>query len=146
MNEAPVVKVTIDLGAPSEDVSPYFTDPGRHIKWMGTKADLSAVSGGVYRVTRGDGFIGEGVYREVRPPRLIAFTWGWAHERAVQSGDGRSSLAADVLPAGRTSVVVAFEDDEAGCRVCCGTTTSRPTSSLRATALPGRHTSIDSAR
>ncbi len=91
------------VGAPPEIVFPYFTDPIRYAKWMGSSATLEPAPGGVYRVSMRDGVEVIGEFLEVDPPRLVVFTWGWSRDPVVAPGS--------------TRVVVTFAAEGAGTRV-----------------------------
>jgi uncharacterized protein YndB with AHSA1/START domain len=49
--------------------------------------ELNVTPGGRYGIsvnnsTNGDRYIGSGVYREVKPPEKLVFTWAWTHKKA----------------------------------------------------------------
>ena len=56
MTATSAVEVTMHIAATPGDVFRYFTDPARHVQWMGSEAKLEPVPGGVYRVQMPDGF------------------------------------------------------------------------------------------
>jgi len=51
--DAGEVTQEIVIGAPPDTVFPYFTDPERMVRWMGTEADIDARPGGAYRILVG---------------------------------------------------------------------------------------------
>ncbi|HEY4170862.1 MAG TPA: SRPBCC domain-containing protein [Reyranella sp.] len=72
--------------APIERVFAAWTDPGQFMQWMCPpgfgldRCELEARTGGVWRVhgykPDGSPFAKSGVYREVRRPERLVFTWG----------------------------------------------------------------------
>ena len=103
MTAVDVLEVSVHIDAQPETVFPYFTDPARYVRWMGTEATLEAVPGGVYRVRMRDGVEAAGEFLEVEPPHRLVFTWGWN--------------GAHPVPPGTTRVVVTFEAEDGGTRV-----------------------------
>ena len=67
----------IMIDATPETIWPFLTEPGRHIEWMGTEADLDARRGGVYRVHVGGRTHSGGEFVEVVPNEKVVFTFGW---------------------------------------------------------------------
>lgn len=90
--------------APRETVFRYFTDPGRHAGWIGTRAELDPRPGGIYRVQMDRGVAIVGEYVEIDPPRRLVFTWGWETERPLP-------LGADAVRAGSTKVEIDLIDE-----------------------------------
>jgi uncharacterized protein YndB with AHSA1/START domain len=115
MSEPSEVEVTRRVAATPETVFPYFTEPARHVQWMGTTATLEPKPGGAYRLRMGDGFGVDGEYLELAPPHRVIIAWGWA------PGSGRHSKHGpqpdDAVPAGSTRVAVTVEPDAGGSRV-----------------------------
>jgi len=103
MTDPGVLEVTVHIAARPETVFPYFTDPARYIRWMGSRATLDPVPGGSYRVGMRDGVEAVGEFLEVDPPHRLVFTWGWTHDHAVAPGS--------------TRVVVTLEEEHGGTRV-----------------------------
>lgn len=89
MTEPDVLEVSVLVAARPETVFPYFTDPERYVRWMGTSAILDAVPGGSYRVGIRDGVEAAGEFLEVDPPHRVVFTWGWTDRFAVEPGTTR---------------------------------------------------------
>jgi uncharacterized protein YndB with AHSA1/START domain len=102
-------------GSP-ENVFLYFTDPDRHVQWMGSQAELEPVPGGIYRLQMLDGFRAAGTFVELEPPHRLVFTWGFADEDAVQRSKHEQVAAAsgNPMPAGSTRVTVTLEPDNDG--------------------------------
>ncbi len=79
--------MTRRFAAPCDAVFRAWIDPEQFARWIGprslttTVTKMDPVPGGAYRLVmhRPDGgtHIGQGVYREVMPPRRLAFTWAW---------------------------------------------------------------------
>jgi uncharacterized protein YndB with AHSA1/START domain len=115
------VEVSVRIAAAPQQVFPYFTDPARHVEWMGSEARLEPVPGGVYRVRMGDGFAAAGAFVVVEPPRRVVFTWGWADDEAAQhvfrehGEDAKPDGSA--LPPGSTRVVVTLDAEDGGTRL-----------------------------
>ena len=89
MTEPDVLEVSVHIAARPETVFPYFTDPERYVRWMGTSATLVAVPGGSYRVGIRDVVEAAGEFLEVDPPHRVVFTWGWTDRFAVAPGTTR---------------------------------------------------------
>lgn len=92
------------IAARPTTVFPYFIDPERMVRWMGTTADLDPRPGGVFRVDYRGRDVARGTYLEVDPPRRIVFTWGWE-----MPGDpvppGASTVEVTLTPDGDSTVV-----------------------------------------
>ena len=82
MTEIAPVEVTVQVPAAPPDVFGFFTDPARYVRWMGSRADLEPVPGGVYRVQT-HGFCATGRFLAVEPPHLLVFSWGFADDEAA---------------------------------------------------------------
>jgi uncharacterized protein YndB with AHSA1/START domain len=67
----------IMIDATPETIWPFLTEPGRHVEWMGTVADIDPRPGGVYRVLVGGENQSAGEYVEVVPMQKLVFTFGW---------------------------------------------------------------------
>jgi uncharacterized protein YndB with AHSA1/START domain len=77
----------VTVAAPPESVFPYFTDPDRMIRWMGTEAELDARPGGIFHVLVRGEHPARGEYVEIDPPGRVVFTFGWDQpDWAVQPG------------------------------------------------------------
>jgi uncharacterized protein YndB with AHSA1/START domain len=86
------VQVKRTFAAPREKVFQAWTDPKIMTKWFARckncppaqiqEADVRP--GGRYRVVvvdeKGKAYRGRGVYREVRAPERLVFTWSWDHD------------------------------------------------------------------
>jgi uncharacterized protein YndB with AHSA1/START domain len=108
--ETGAVTREISVAAPPETVFPYFTDPDRMTRWMGTEAELDARPGGVLNVTVGGSHVALGEYVEVDPPSRVVFTWGWEdQETAVPPGS--STVEITLTPDGEGTKVVLVHRD-----------------------------------
>jgi uncharacterized protein YndB with AHSA1/START domain len=103
MTDVTVLEVTVHIAAAPETVFPYFTDPARYVRWMGSQATLDPVPGGAYRVNMREGVQTAGEFVEVDPPHRLVFTWGWTND--------------DAVPPGSTRVVVTLVAEDGGTRV-----------------------------
>jgi uncharacterized protein YndB with AHSA1/START domain len=70
----------IVIDATPETIWPFLTEPGKHVEWMGTTADIDARPGGVYRVLVGGENQSGGEFVEVVPHEKLVFTFGWDQE------------------------------------------------------------------
>ena len=70
----------IMIDATPETIWPFLTEPGKHIEWDGTVAELDPRPGGVYRVLVAGQYQSAGEYVEVEPMRKVVFTFGWEQE------------------------------------------------------------------
>ena len=93
------VVVQVHINAAPEVVFPYFTDPEKMTKWMGSQVVLEPKPGGVYQVQVSERDIARGEYLEVIPPRRVVFTFGWI---------------GSPLPPGSSTVEVTLEPSEGG--------------------------------
>ena len=70
----------IMIDATPETIWPFLTEPGKHVEWDGTVADLDPRPGGIYRVLVRGQFQSAGEYVEVVPNEKVVFTFGWEQE------------------------------------------------------------------
>jgi uncharacterized protein YndB with AHSA1/START domain len=70
----------IMIDATPETIWPFLIDPGKHIEWDGTVAELDPRPGGVYRVLVQGEHQSAGEYVEVDPMKKVVFTFGWEQE------------------------------------------------------------------
>jgi uncharacterized protein YndB with AHSA1/START domain len=137
VTEIAPVEVSMHVAARPGDVFSYFTDPARHVRWMGSEAVLEPVPGGEYRVRMPDGFAAAGSFVAVEAPHRVVFTWGFAddeaaartkHEPGEAAGAGDDADAgagggagdgagASAMPAGSTRVMVTLEPEDGGTRL-----------------------------
>jgi uncharacterized protein YndB with AHSA1/START domain len=118
MAEAPVV-VSMHIPAAPEDLFPYFTDPARHVQWMGSEAKLEPAPGGVYRIRMPDGFAAAGEFLQVEPPHRVVFSWGFADDEAARRTKHQrdEATSGSAMPPGSTRVVVLLDSEEGGSRL-----------------------------
>lgn len=119
MSEKFDVQVSVQIAARADEIFPYFTDPARHVQWMGSHADLDPVPGGRYRVQMPDGFRAAGEFVELDPPHRLVFTWGFADEDAVKRSKSEQVAAGNgnPMPAGSSRVTVTLEPEDDGTRL-----------------------------
>ena len=82
-----VLRLKRTFAAPRETVFRAWTEPEELVKWWGPKGftvpicEMEVRPGGGYRTCMrspdGDEYCVRGIYREVRPPERLAFTWAW---------------------------------------------------------------------
>ena len=70
----------IMIDATPETIWPFLTEPGKHVEWQGTVAELDPRPGGVYRVLVAGQFQSAGEYVEVVEREKVVFTFGWEQE------------------------------------------------------------------
>jgi uncharacterized protein YndB with AHSA1/START domain len=92
----------VRIDARPETVFPYFTDPGRIVRWKGREAELEPQPGGIYRVVIRDGQVARGEYVEVTPYTRVVFTWGWEDGAFAP---GTSTVEIDLVPDGEGTIV-----------------------------------------
>ena len=117
MTDIAPVEMTIHVPAAPADVFPYLTDPARYVRWMGSKAQLEPVPGGVFRLDMADGFAAAGTFADVVFPRQVVFTWGFADDEAASHTKGGGAPSAGAMPAGSTRVTVTLQDCGDGTRL-----------------------------
>jgi uncharacterized protein YndB with AHSA1/START domain len=101
-----VVEREVRIAARPETVFAFFTDPEKMVQWKGSKAELDAHPGGIYRVEINDRAIVRGEYLEVDPPSRVVFTWGWEGQESGQGGHA--------VPPGSSRVEISLEPDGDG--------------------------------
>ena len=85
MTDSKVLTATVRIGAPPEDVFPYFVDPALLIQWIGESADLHPEPGGLFALDFSNTPV-RGEYVEIEPPRRVVFTWGVVGRGAMPPG------------------------------------------------------------
>jgi uncharacterized protein YndB with AHSA1/START domain len=88
----------IMIDATPETIWPFLTEPGKHIEWDGTVAELDPRPGGVYRVLVQGEHQSAGEYVEVDPMKRVLFTFGWEQE-------------GHPIPPGSTTVEITLQPD-----------------------------------
>lgn len=66
---------SIDIAAPREVVFAHLTSPERITRWLGQRAELHPVPGGIFAVDV-NGTLVRGEYLELDPPRRVVVSWG----------------------------------------------------------------------
>jgi uncharacterized protein YndB with AHSA1/START domain len=98
------LKCEVRVEADPETVFPFFTDPGKLTRWMGTQAELDPRPGGIYRVQVLEQWTARGEYVEVDPPRRVVFTWGWENEGSAVA-PGASTVEVSLVADGAGTLV-----------------------------------------
>src|SRR5438067_2441693 len=70
----------IMIDATPETIWPFLVEPGKHIEWDGTVAELDPRPGGIYRVLVAGQHQSAGEYVEVVPMEKVVYTFGWEQE------------------------------------------------------------------
>jgi uncharacterized protein YndB with AHSA1/START domain len=68
------------VDASPETIWPFLTEPGKHVEWDGTVAEIDPRPGGIYRVLVRGEFQSAGEYVEVVPNEKVVFTFGWEED------------------------------------------------------------------
>jgi uncharacterized protein YndB with AHSA1/START domain len=103
------VRAEIVIDAPPERVFPYFTEPERMARWLGTAAQLEPRPGGQFAVEVGDVAV-RGSYEELEPPRRIVFTWGVPGWQSMAPGTTRVEVTLEPTGRGGTRVALTHHD------------------------------------
>lgn len=111
-SEGHVLRMEREFKAPPERVFAAFTDPRLFAQWWGPEGmacpvcEIDLRVGGKWRTcmrgTMGEHWV-SGVYREIAPPRRLAFTWAW-EENGVRGHETLVEL--EFLPAGGNTRLV----------------------------------------
>jgi uncharacterized protein YndB with AHSA1/START domain len=116
-SSATTLKITRAFRAPRERVFRAWTTPQALTKWWGPpgyecpSAEVDLRPGGKYRLAMrklpdGDVFYLSGVYREVRAPQRLIYTWSWEGQPEM----GETLVTVEFLDrAGSTEVVLTHE-------------------------------------
>jgi uncharacterized protein YndB with AHSA1/START domain len=102
-----VVEREVRIAARPETVFEFFTDPDKHLLWMGRRAELDPRPGGIYDVEINDRSHGRGEFVEVEPPSRLVFTFGWVGQEAGGGGE-------HAVPPGSSRVEVTLAPDGDG--------------------------------
>jgi uncharacterized protein YndB with AHSA1/START domain len=94
----------IMIDATPESIWPFLTEPGKHVEWDGTIAEIDPRPGGIYRVLVAGQFQSAGNYVEVVPKKKVVFTFGWEQEDHP-------------IPAGSTTVEITLHPEGQKTRV-----------------------------
>lgn len=70
----------IMIDATPQTIWPFLAEPGKHVEWQGTFAEIDPRPGGIYRVLVGGQFQSAGEYVEVVRYEKVVFTFGWEAE------------------------------------------------------------------
>jgi uncharacterized protein YndB with AHSA1/START domain len=89
----------IEIAAPPEVVYSHFTDPARLVRWMGDRATLQAVAGGVFHVDI-NGVLIRGHFISLDPGRAIEIAWGELGNAAMPPGSTRLLIEFAAVPGG----------------------------------------------
>jgi len=92
----------VRIDASPETVFEYFVDPEKLCRWMGLSAELDAAPGGVFDCEVTPTFHAVGEFKEIDPPRLVSFTWGW---QGGPVAPGASLVTITLIPEGDATVV-----------------------------------------
>jgi len=108
------LRLTRVVPAPRDAVFRAWTEPEQLKRWWVPfpgmsvpAAEVDLRPGGRYRFTmrnaKGEEFGLTGVYREVRPPERLVYTWRW--EGTERAGDGETLVTVDFEASGATTLL-----------------------------------------
>ena len=97
------IVATEHIKAPPDVVFPYFTDPELIVTWIGERAELDPVAGGVFSLDIG-GNLARGAYITVDPPYRVVFSWGIPGNDELPPGG--STVEVVLTPDGDDTMVV----------------------------------------
>jgi uncharacterized protein YndB with AHSA1/START domain len=94
------IELEVRIDAKPETIFPFLSDASKVPQWFGTRAELEARPGGIFRVEINNQAIARGEVVEVEANKRIAFTFGWEGQdqnHGVPQGSSRVeiSLTAD---------------------------------------------------
>jgi uncharacterized protein YndB with AHSA1/START domain len=72
-----------------ETLFPFFTDPQKMAKWMGSQILLEPKLGGAMRIDFNGTDMVAGHYVEVKPYERVVFTWGWIGSDSCPPGSSK---------------------------------------------------------
>jgi uncharacterized protein YndB with AHSA1/START domain len=90
---------SIYIAATPEVVFAHLVTPERMVAWMGERADLDPVPGGVFAVDI-NGFPFRGEYLEIDPPHRVVVSWGLAGSDDFPAGSSRVEFTLTPTAAG----------------------------------------------
>lgn len=76
----------IEIAAPRATVFAFLTDPDKILRWMGTKAQVEPIPGGIYLLSMNDTHTARGQFTEVIPVHRLAYSFGWEGDENVPPG------------------------------------------------------------
>jgi uncharacterized protein YndB with AHSA1/START domain len=82
----------VTIKARAETVFRFFTDSARWASWWGAGSTIDATPGGKVYIRHPNGVETLGEVLEVRPPELIAFTYGYASGKPIPAGSSRVTI------------------------------------------------------
>jgi uncharacterized protein YndB with AHSA1/START domain len=94
----------VRIQAPPDVVYAFFTDPVRHVRWMGRSAVLDPRPGGIYQVEVNDTHTVVGEYVLLDPPTSVVFTWGF--QGNPDAPPGCSKVTVTLTPDGGGTLLV----------------------------------------
>src|SRR5271170_2241887 len=83
---------TVVIKAKPETVFRFFTDSARWANWWGAGSTIDATPGGKVYIRHAEGSETLGEVLEVRPPEMIAFTYGFASGKPIPPGGSRVTI------------------------------------------------------
>jgi uncharacterized protein YndB with AHSA1/START domain len=86
---------TLLIRARPETVFRFFTDTSRWASWWGAGSTIDARPGGAMTIRFPDGSEARGEVLDVRPPRRLAFSYGYASGRLIAPGASQVIITLD---------------------------------------------------
>jgi uncharacterized protein YndB with AHSA1/START domain len=117
------LQVRRTFAAPREKVFAAWTEPEQLEKWMCRDVSAHTIlhhqqdirTGGQYRMeirdpAKGETYWGQGIYREVKPPERLVFTWAWSKDRpggpTMHPGSHETLVTVEFFARGNSTEVV----------------------------------------
>jgi uncharacterized protein YndB with AHSA1/START domain len=91
---------TIVIRARRQTVFSFFTNSTLWARWWGEGSSIDARAGGRVLIVHPGGVEASGEVREVRPPELVAFTYGYASGKPYPPGGSLVTIRLDAHPQG----------------------------------------------
>ena len=112
-----MLRISRTYDAPREKVFNAWTDPEQLKRWWGLEsayktpiAEVDLRTGGRYRLgmqaPNDEVYIVGGVFREVRPPEKLVYTWAWEGQPMTDVGDNDTLVTVEFIERGSSTELV----------------------------------------
>ncbi len=93
------VEREVRIAARPKTVFTYLVDPEKLVAWMGSKAELEARPGGLFRLDYHGQHMARGEFVEVVENERVVLTWGW-EDAGAATPPGASTVEITLTPDG----------------------------------------------